>query len=317
MAKERGDYVVTYRVLLTSPEYERLSLEAAAVLHALRFWPDGNMAGIFPIFREELAHYSKVELDKIQPALRELEQEKWIVMEGRWIWIRNFLRFNSGFAKANPKHRAGVIAVLNGFPRMSLIRQFLDYYIGLGFITELEASECHSIPIREAIDTHPIPVAVSVTVSVTETVKTETDPPSGASHPPEIAKAVEIARRSWSSEACALWQQFLGTPPGDRIGKALKPWITKHGPETVLPLWQSALEEAVLEADPSYFTPEVFARTFVARLARAKAADLGMGQSLVRVGLRSPPKEAKRQAAMVAGVTGGLKGDGTYGGGQG
>lgn len=315
---------------MTSPEYECLSIEAAAVLNALRLWPTGNRVGIFAVFREELAHYSKVPLEKVQDSLRELEREKWLVMDGRWVWIRNFLKFDPNYAKTNGKARAGVIAILNGLPRMSLVHQFLSYYSGLGYLAADTVLDAHpdtpSIPLRSRIEAPSIPVAVAVAVTPTVTKPTETETetetdcsPSASPAPVSLAKierAVSEVRGSWATEACALWGQFLGTPPGGRIGHALKPLIKTHGPETVLPLWQAALEEAVLEPDPSYFTPEVFARTFVARLARSKAAEFGLPQSLVRVGVRAPPtpKEARRHEAMVAGVVGGLKGDGTYGG---
>jgi hypothetical protein len=76
---------------------------------------------------------------------------------------------------------------------------------------------------------------------------------------------------SWSAEACDGWKAHLGTAPGDRIGKALRPLVTEHGWDKVRPVWQAACESAASEPDPSYFTPEVFARTFKARLTAPKA----------------------------------------------
>jgi uncharacterized protein YdaU (DUF1376 family) len=75
---------------------------------------------------------------------------------------------------------------------------------------------------------------------------------------------------SWSREACDDWKAHLGTAPGGRVGAALRPLVREYGWERVRPLWQEACEQAALETDPSYFTPEVFARTFKARLAAPK-----------------------------------------------
>jgi hypothetical protein len=75
-----------------------------------------------------------------------------------------------------------------------------------------------------------------------------------------------VASSSWSSLACDDWKEFLGTAPGGRIGNALKPLVAEHGWLKVQPLWRVACEQASNETDPSYFTPEVFARTFKARL---------------------------------------------------
>lgn len=80
------------------------------------------------------------------------------------------------------------------------------------------------------------------------------------------APSVPAVALSWSQEACDDWKAHLGTPPGGRVGAALKPLVREHGWEKVRPLWREACEQAALETDPSYFTPEVFARTFKARM---------------------------------------------------
>ena len=80
----------------------------------------------------------------------------------------------------------------------------------------------------------------------------------------------KVAAPSWSREACDDWQAYLGTAPGGRVGGALKLLVREHGWERVRPIWRDACEQAALEADPSYFTPEVFARTFKARLSSPK-----------------------------------------------
>lgn len=132
----------------------------------------------------------------------------------------------------------------------------------------------------------------------------------------ESRDGVAPAAPSWSTEACGEWKHFLGTPPGGRIGNALKPLVEEHTWDVVRPLWRGYLEEAVLSPeDPKWTKPETFAQTFKARLARSRA---GHGAALVRIGASGLPppsaKDVRRRAALVAGVMGGLKGDGTFGG---
>lgn len=129
----------------------------------------------------------------------------------------------------------------------------------------------------------------------------------------ELDPCAAPAAPSWSSEAVSDWQQFLGDTRSmaGRICAALKGSVDAEGWSCVRPLWREALEDAVTWPDPGRFTPEQFSRTFVARLARSRAGP----KALMRVGVAAPtPKEQRSQAAKIAGVIGGLKGDGTFGG---
>lgn len=90
--------------------------------------------------------------------------------------------------------------------------------------------------------------------------------PAAADAPPGSLAPVE---KSWSQEACDIWAEHMGSIEaigGGRIGHALKPLLAKHGWGTVRELWQRACAQAASEVDPEYFTPEVFARTFKARM---------------------------------------------------
>ena len=65
-----------------------------------------------------------------------------------------------------------------------------------------------------------------------------------------------VAAPAWSSEACEDWQQrFGGTVPGGRIGKALKPLVSRYGWETIRPAWKRYLAEK----EPEFATPQDFA----------------------------------------------------------
>jgi hypothetical protein len=69
-----------------------------------------------------------------------------------------------------------------------------------------------------------------------------------------------IAASPWSHEACDDWNTRFGegTAPGGRIGKALKPLVTKHTWETVRPAWRRYLTEK----DADFITPQDFASKF-------------------------------------------------------
>jgi hypothetical protein len=113
----------------------------------------------------------------------------------------------------------------------------------------------------------------------------------------------EIVRvPTWNQRACEVWIRFQGPvnkAHGARITNALRPLEAEHGWPIVEPLWVEALEEAAGWGDPGRFTPEVFARSFTARLRQKRG------------GVRAPPnpKAQAREESAVAGITGGLRGD--------
>ena len=88
--------------------------------------------------------------------------------------------------------------------------------------------------------------------SVTESV-TESESDNGVTS--SVADA-PVAAPAWSSEACDDWQaRFGGTAPGGRIGKALKPLVSRYGWETIRPAWRRYLAEK----EPEFATPQDFA----------------------------------------------------------
>jgi hypothetical protein len=99
-------------------------------------------------------------------------------------------------------------------------------------------------------------------------------------------------RTAWTSEAGDDHQEFLGSPQWDRIGKALGPLVAKHSWPVVRPIWREACRKAAAWSEPAKFTPEVFARTFTAELAKRKPpGDNPTGDE------ESPKARAIREAA--------------------
>lgn len=228
MAKDRGHYSSQYDVIYDSPEYEALSLDAAAVWNALRHWPfPGTYAlGLVQVYREPLAHRAKVPMDRLQPALRELEDANWIVSEGRWIWLRNYLKFDPHYLPENPNHVKGVLNTLAGLPSIALVDRFTDYYRaqrndrGTPFLPERPASKSKSrkaklianqsefdsqskpirLPITEPSDSNPVAVAVAVAGTGAQTKtneRTEQHPvrlPNPAIGPGDVDR---LCREGW------------------------------------------------------------------------------------------------------------------------
>jgi hypothetical protein len=132
--KDRGNYTSVYAALIDSPEYHALSKNAALVWWALKCAPENNLMGFFPCFRDQMSTRSKVHLDELAPALRELELAGWIRTESYFVWVRNHLRYDPHFAPNNPKHVTGLLTKLSGLPKIPLAEAFVKYYQRLKFI---------------------------------------------------------------------------------------------------------------------------------------------------------------------------------------
>ncbi len=65
---------------------------------------------------------------------------------------------------------------------------------------------------------------------------------------------------SWTKDACDLWAQSRGVPPGGQIGKALKPLVVKYGRRQVLASWQGYLEQ---QSGKTYCNPFDFAANYL------------------------------------------------------
>ncbi len=92
-------------------------------------------------------------------------------------------------------------------------------------------------------------------------------PSSSSSSSPASSRKKEGAA-GWAHHACELWEQAMGgTPPGGRIGKALKPLVAKHGEAEVLARWEAYLGS---DDDPRFKSPQDFASKYGA-LAGATA----------------------------------------------
>jgi hypothetical protein len=154
-----------YAALIDSPEYDALSANAAAIWWALKCAPETGMTGIFPVFADQLSQRSKVPAEWVAGAMQELVEGGWIKTEGRWVWIRNHLRYDPSYRPDNPKHVTGLLERMAGLPRIALVVEFVRYYQALGYLpANLESETRNSIPVAVAVAV-PITTALAVHVS--------------------------------------------------------------------------------------------------------------------------------------------------------
>lgn len=131
-----------------------------------------------------------------------------------------------------------------------------------------------------------------------ETVETENGTDSAAK-----------PRRTWLTPYVEAWTEaYGGKPNSGEIASRFRPLEDQHGPGDVLSRWVRYLAET----EARFASPTRFASTFgswavpIPGTALARAA----GASALS------PRAETRRAAMVAAITGGLKGDGTLGGNE-
>lgn len=127
--KERGDFACLYRAYVDAPEFDALNLEEASVLtHGLILSPENNRPGFFQVFPEAVAHRAKVDVARVEPVLARLEADRWILREGRWLWIRNAIRYDPFYHPANPNQVLGLVRFLGTLPRCALLASLIRYY---------------------------------------------------------------------------------------------------------------------------------------------------------------------------------------------
>jgi hypothetical protein len=128
MASARGPYRSTYLALVTDPGFQRLTSDARLTLWTLKHTDLGNVAGIFPLYREALEIQTALNKKRLQLALDELEEGRWIQIADGLVWGRNFLRFDPTYTLADPNKKKGIENLLRGLPKVGLVRRFAEYY---------------------------------------------------------------------------------------------------------------------------------------------------------------------------------------------
>lgn len=135
-AREKGRYTTIFLNILDSPEYRKLSPQAALVWWALKLDPNLHQLGVMPWFRETLSERAKVPLVGIDAAMDELVRDGWIVLDEdrRWVWIRNHLTFDRHYDPTNSKNRVGLLRKICALPATPLVKMACAYCANKGLL---------------------------------------------------------------------------------------------------------------------------------------------------------------------------------------
>jgi uncharacterized phage protein (TIGR02220 family) len=147
MDHSRGLYRSTFCALLDDPDFQNLPPNAKLTHFCLRYSILANHAGIYVLRLAVLREHSGLSARSQQKALEQLAElpepsKPWIYRERSVVWIRNHLRFAPGISLTNENNRKGIVRILQGLPRLRIVRDFCVYY-------ELPLPEDFAIPEEE------------------------------------------------------------------------------------------------------------------------------------------------------------------------
>lgn len=244
---ERGPYRSVYCAIQDDPDFQSLSPNSRYVWWALKFSPQGNVAGIFMLFMEALERNTGLNRKRLAEALDELESSRWIARDGPLVWIRNGLRFEPGYSMDQPEKRKGVLNMLRGLPRLPILRRFCTYY-------GLEPDD--SWPEGQSTDPHETPARASSESPPEKDPDPEEGPGEGTrpgDRPGSMRASPEGFEEFWQAypkerrkgrfEAIAAWKKL--NPDAAQVAqilRSLESWKAsadwqKRDPETREPKW--------------------------------------------------------------------------------
>src|SRR6266852_2347732 len=171
----RGTYRGLYSALFDDPDFQRLSPRARHVLLTARLCSQNTAASLFGCYLEVLAAQTGLSAEEVEAALRELANQKWIVREGRVVWIRNGLKFDPNTKLSNEKHRLAVARALQPFGKMPIVAKYRKYY-GLEGLSDGSRRASHIAPQKAREDPAQLgPPSPSTSPSPSPNTKASTD----------------------------------------------------------------------------------------------------------------------------------------------
>lgn len=236
--------------------------------------PSSTMMGLYYLPLPTLCHEAGFTVDEARATLAILEDLEFAYYdeEAELVWVVEAARYQiDEELKPEDKRRTGIMRELESFAGHPYAEAFHARY-----------GEAFSLPVITVKKSLPRPFSTSAKAVKTlpskkkekkqeqeQEKKQERTAPADAAAQGKPPAVDASPAKSWSAEACDDWAAHLGQPPGDRIGRALKPLLAKHdGWAAVRPVWQWACERAAASDNPDRFTPEVFARSYIAFLKR-------------------------------------------------
>lgn len=125
---DRGEYRAIHVALIDDPDFLQLSPPARLALMTLKLILGASGIDVVRALVPELMATTGYDEATIRAAVDELTAGRWILIEGRVVWLRNGLRFEPSKPLASENGRKGISAHLATLPRVALVNRFADYY---------------------------------------------------------------------------------------------------------------------------------------------------------------------------------------------
>lgn len=125
---DRGEYRAIHVALIDDPDFLQLSPPARLALMTLKLILGVSGIDVVRALVPELMATTGYDEATIRAAVDELTAGRWILIEGRVVWLRNGLRFEPSKPLASENGRKGISAHLETLPRVALVNRFADYY---------------------------------------------------------------------------------------------------------------------------------------------------------------------------------------------
>lgn len=152
----RGEYAAIHEAIVDDPDFKKLSPAAKCCWYTLRLMLGASGIALLRASRIILADSTGLAASDLHPALNELVDGKWLIVQGDVLWLRNALRHNPTLTLTNDNHRKAIMKHLAGLPRLEVVNAFATYYgfaapfVGLAVAWDSERYPTNGIP-------HPIP----------------------------------------------------------------------------------------------------------------------------------------------------------------
>lgn len=129
---DRGAYRSIKVVLQDGPDFQRLTERARHTFLTLKmaFGPSGIEVRYFEALACEVAEKTGMPVEAARVSLQELERTGWTRRERNVVWIVGQLDHDPGLTATNENHRKSVQSHVNGLPRLSIVRRFVECHSG-------------------------------------------------------------------------------------------------------------------------------------------------------------------------------------------
>jgi len=124
----RGVYRGIFSALPDDPDFQTLTPDARLLFYTARICHAAGPACIFRYYPAVLMAQSGLDAPRLEAALEELQEARWIEREGVILWIRNGLRYDPHMRVSDGKHRLSIERAVLALPKLPIVLRFCAYY---------------------------------------------------------------------------------------------------------------------------------------------------------------------------------------------